>query len=299
MSEPEPRPEPAPEGSTCAVHEDRPALVTCPRCGNYCCLACWHQAQSRCHACLLRDPQPPVPWADPSKSLAARFVTTLAHAFSPTKSAPTFSHGVWTKGISFALLTALPLALLTGIIPFTHRLRFGPSFIVSTIGTPTDAELGLDIAQAIGLGLLFVITKLVLLGAPYLSLSKAYGQPNDAHPSRQVLLYRGWLLVLGGQTGAILSLVVWGLPAEPDNTWLLFAEVASLLPLMLLLWSMTATARMSGVGPFAAMAVTLVPFVALFLIEPLLIDIVRPLLPDPELMREAAQRIVNSAPVAV
>ncbi len=279
----------APDGSTCAEHEERAALVTCPRCGNYCCIACWHGSVRRCHACLLRDPLPPVPWADPDKGFGARLFGTLRDALSPTASAPTFARGRWQQGITFAMLTAVPIALLSGIIPFTHLVRFGPAGIVDTIGSPTGADLALDAVAAAGLGLLFGLIKLGVMTLPFLSLSKAYGRPADAQPARQVMLYRGWLLLLGGRTGLLLGLVIWGLPAEPSDTMQLVTEIVTLLPLMLLLWSMTSAARVAGVGPIASMVVVLIPFVVLFLVEPLALEMIRPLLPDSEAIREAVE----------
>ncbi len=282
--------EAAPEGSTCAEHPERPALVTCPRCGSYCCIACWHGAVQRCHECLLKDPLPPVPWAERDKGAAARFFGTLGDALSPTRTAPKFTRGEWRKAISFALLTALPLAALAGIIPFTHHLRFGPLGEVAAIGTPSALDLVLDVLQAMGLGVALAAAKLALMSAPYLSLTKAYGQPTDAAPARQVMLYRGWLLVLGGRTGLVLGLVIWGLPIEPGESLQIAAEIASLLPLMAMLWAMTSTARMARVGPIASMVVVLVPFVVLFLVEPLVLQLIQPWLPSSEALRASVSQ---------
>lgn len=291
MSEPEDEKdvEPAPEGASCAEHPERQALVTCPRCGNYCCVACWHQTVQRCHACLLRDPLPPVPWADPSRGFASRFFGTLGDALRPSLSASSFANGRWRSGISFALLTFVPLALLAGVIPFTKTLGFGPSWALATLGHPSSEGIALDVAIALGLGLLIGAAKLILLGVPYLSLTSAYGKPIDSMPARQVLLYRAWLLPLGGRAGLLLAVVVWGLPIEPSDATVAFAEVVSLLPLMFVLWSMVSGARVAGVGPIAAMVVVLVPFLVMFLVEPLLIEGLSSLgvLPDPATLREA------------
>lgn len=286
--------EAAPEGSTCAEHPERPALVTCPRCGSYCCIACWHGAVQRCHTCMLRDPLPPVPWADPEKRGAGRFFGTLADGLSPTRTATKFTRGEWQKGITFALLTALPVAALGGIIPFTHHLRFGPLWEVATIGAPTALDLVLDVLQAMGLGIAFGVAKLGLMAAPYLSLTKAYGQVTEAQPTRQVLLYRGWLLLLGGRTGLVLGVVIWGLPMEPGEGLQITAEILSLLPLMAMLWAMTSTARMARVGPLASMIVVLIPFVVLFLVEPLVIELIRPLLPSSEALEESLQSALRA-----
>ena len=93
MSDADREVETAPEGSTCANHPERPALVTCPRCGSYCCISCWHGAVLRCHECLLRDPMPPVPWADPERGRGAGFLRTIADAPAPTRTAAQFTRG--------------------------------------------------------------------------------------------------------------------------------------------------------------------------------------------------------------
>ena len=271
-------------------HPERPALVTCPRCGNHCCLGCWQASAQRCHECLLRDPGPPVPWADPERGAVAGFFATLAEALSPTKSAPALTRGDWREGISFALITCLPMALITGIIPFTHTIAFGQTFGVTLIGSPSSAELGLDVARAVGVGLLVTAARMAAIAVPYLSLTKAYGQPIEAQPARQGLLYRAWLLLLGGDTGVLFGLVVWALPAEPTDLMILGAKIASLLPLMMLFFSLSSTARVAGVGPIAAMVVVIVPFVILFIGEPLLIEALAPILPDSETIREAVDQ---------
>jgi hypothetical protein len=242
------RVESAPEGSQCAVHPDRDALVTCPRCGSYCCIACWHNAVRRCHECLLRDPGIRVPWVDPERGPLSRFFGTLGDAFRPRSSAPGFARGSWRSGISFALLTYLPLAVVAGVIPYTHRLGFGPSWAVSFLGgAPTSTELALDVLRAAGLGLLVTSLKLALLALPFLHLVRAYGEPVESGPAAQALLYRGWLLPMGA---LLLGTVVWGLPLEPTEGTLIFAQVVSLVPLLLLLSSMSSAARMAaGVGP--------------------------------------------------
>lgn len=289
MSEDEERIESAPEGSSCAEHPDRPALVTCPRCGSYCCIVCWQGALERCHECLLRDPMPGVPWADEEKGFGARLFQTLGGALSPTSSAPTFMRGDWTRGLSFLALTGIPIGVLSGIIPFTHRLRFGPTWLVGTIGDPDGAELGLDAVQAVGMGLLLALVKLAFVAIPFMSLTRAYGVKMESEPARQVMLYRAWLLLLAGRTGLLYGVVIWGMPAEPGSTMALLAEVISLTPLMILLWSMTSAARMMRIGPVAAMLVVIVPFVLLIFGEMLVLEALAPWLPDSEAIRQAVQ----------
>lgn len=288
MSDDDDRIESAPEGSVCAEHPDRPALVTCPRCGSHCCIVCWQRTLERCHECLLRDPMPGVPWVEDGKGFGARFLGTLRGALSPTSSAPAFIRGEWTRGLSFLLLTAFPIGLLSGVIPFTHRLGFGPAWSVTTIADPSGTELAIDVAQAIGLGLLLAVVKLALLAVPFVSLTAAYGVEMKSQPARQVMMYRAWLLVLAAHTGLLFWLVTWGMPpGEPSGAMQTVREVISLTPLMILLWSMTATARMMRIGPIAATVTVIVPFILLFLVEPLVIEMLAPWLPDPEAIRQA------------
>ena len=111
--------------------------------------------------------------------LASRPVSSAAVRFAPC---------VRPLARALALPLALPIAALSGIIPFTHHLRFGPLGAVATIGDPATLDLVLDVLQALGIGLLLGVAKLAVMAAPYLSLTKAYGQPSDAQPTRQVIL---------------------------------------------------------------------------------------------------------------
>lgn len=274
-----------PEGATCAEHPDRDALVTCPRCGSFCCISCWHNAVRRCHPCLVRDPGPVVPWQDRERSLPARFFATLGDAFRPARSAPTFVRASARSGLSFALLTFLPLALLSGIIPYTHRLGFARSFSITMLSAPTASDIAVDLARAAGIGLLVALGMFSLLAVPYHSLSRAYGSKDRPPASLAVMLYRSWLIPLGGTLSSVL---VWSLPGEPTSGILVLIEVASVLPLLILISSMLSTARMaSGVGPLASLVVVLVPFVLMMTVVPMGMQALAPLLPDPEVLREA------------
>lgn len=290
VSDPDDEIEGAPEGASCAEHPERTALVTCPRCGSYCCVACWQPTSQRCHRCLVLDPPEVTPWADRSRGLFPRLVATLVDAARPTASAVGFASGEWRAGISFALLTFVPLALLAGVVPLTHTLGFLPPFRVVTLGAPSEAALGLDVAQAVGLGFVVKTLELILLGLPFLSLCRAYGKPVASEPARQVLLYRAWLLPLGGPIGILLSLLVWGVPLEGSDALTAAAQVLSLAPLLVFLWAMSATARVQGVGPVAAMVVVLVSFLVMYFGEALLVqELLAPLMPDSETSREALE----------
>lgn len=294
--EPEPRDETDDEGpvesppdeSTCAEHPERPALAVCPRCGSHACLACWHHTIRRCHACLMRDPAsvaPPIPWEQPRRDVISRWLATLAAALRPIATAPAFARDDIASARSFWLTTFLPFAVLAGIVPYTHTLHFGPSFAVLEIGSPGPTELAIDVARAAGIGLVVALVAFVALALPFVSLSRAYAEKGYASAPLRAVLYRSWLLPAGRVLESVLA---WSLPDPPSQEAILIVQLGAMLPLVLLFWALRATARMAaGVGPLAAYAVALVPFVVMIFVDQLLGRALEPLMPDPEVMRRA------------
>jgi len=275
MSEP-PRDSGAPEGAQCAEHPDRAASFTCPRCGSYACLSCWHPAVSRCSLCIKRDPTeaaPPIPFEQSEGSAFGRYFATLATAIHPLRSAPSFARDDVPSARRFMWLSALPLALLAGVIPHTRTLMFKGSFQVDVIGHPSAAAIALDVARAslVELGLTAVQLGCLLL--PFASLVRAYA-PQRKHAAERALFYRIWLL-----PAAMLFFYIagWALPAPDPATLqqappLGFALVllVRLLGSVLLMLSMGATARSAcGLGPLLSMVLVLVPVLLLILVEPL------------------------------
>lgn len=277
----EPPIESPPEGSACNEHPERPALAVCPRCGGYVCMACWHHPIRRCHACLMRDPaaaSPPVPWERPGSNALARFFGTLGDAFRPIASAPSFARGDAVAPRSFLLLGFLPLALLAAIVPFTRTLLFGPRFAISVVGSADAQAIALDVAIAAGIGLLICAAQVVALALPYVSLARAYASKGHVHAPVRAILYRAWLIPLGE---VLRWIVVWSAPDPPPPELLPLAQLLQVIPLVLLFASLRATARMgSGVGPFASVIVTIVPFVAMLLVQGYLATGLAPILPD-------------------
>ncbi len=271
-----------PEGATCNEHSDRPALAVCPRCGGYVCLACWHHPIRRCHACLMREPEaaaPPIPWEDASRPAIARYFATLGSAFRPLATAPAFARGGVPPAATFLLLSFLPLALLSQIVPLTHTLLFGPTFAVRVIGGAGAQTIALDVAQAAGLGMLVAAVQIVALAVPYISLTRAYaGKGHPAAPLRAVL-YRAFLVPLGA---ILASIVIWAAPERPPLEIVVVADLLRVIPLVLLFSSLRATARMgSGTGPFASLVVTIVPFVAMVVVQAWLLEALQLVQPDP------------------
>jgi hypothetical protein len=268
----------APEGAECRQHPARRAFFTCPRCGHHVCLVCWQDIVDRCHACIARDPTAgiePLPWEQPDRPVLVRYLATLATALRPRRSAPAFAYDDRPSALRFLLLSALPLAMLVGIIPHTRTLLFGGSFGVSVVGTPSAGLVALDVARAAALQIVLTGIELACLALPFVSLVRAYGSPGRAHAALRVVLYRGWLVPFAW---LVFYVGTWALPApalplspdaEPTSGLTVFHLMRDLIPLLLLL-AMVATARLScGLGPLISMVVVLIPALLFALVGPL------------------------------
>jgi hypothetical protein len=267
----------APEGSVCAAHADRPAAFTCPRCGKHVCIFCWHQVALRCEVCLQEDPAsaaPPVPWESGEGSVVSRYFATLGQAFRPVFTAPGFAQSEVAAARRFFLLTALPMAALAGVIPYTTTLLFGGSLFVKLQGTPTQGDIALDVMRAAVIGLGVFALELGALGVPYTSLVKAYAPARHAAALR-VLLYRAWLVPLSSLfVFAALWVLPIPMPADPKATP---PPPPAYLPLIgfvqitldaLFLVAMRATARLAcGLKPLLSYVVVIVPFVLWVLVQ--------------------------------
>lgn len=227
-----------------------------------------------------------MPWEDPDRGLLGRFVRTMGDAFRPTRSAPSFARSRWRSGISFALVSFVPLALLSGIIPYTHMLVFGAGQ-VHVVGDPASEALALDVGRAALLGLVIATFKLLCIALPYYSLARAYGSRGNPTAPLSAVLYRGWLIPFAYM---VLHVLIFMMPAaELTDGAKALLQVAHLLPLIVLISSLLATARMaSGVGPIAALFVVLVPFFLMMVLDQMAMHALQPWMPDPELARQAA-----------
>ncbi len=273
-----------PEGAPCAVHPDKGAILVCPRCRKPVCIGCWHNTIRRCHACLRADPSaaaPQVPWEDATRGPVARWLGTMATAFSPTASAPTLTHGAREPSLTFWLATFVPLSLLSWIVPLTHTVLFGPSFRVGPLGTPApDATtIALDVARAAVLGALLGLAELAALAAPYLSLSRAFADRGHPHAPVRVLGYRAFLIPL---SAVLRSVLAWGLPPDLAPGTLELLQFLTVVPLVLLFISLQSGARMgSGVGPLAALPTALVPFLLMVIVQAFLLTGLASWFPSP------------------
>lgn len=272
-----------PDGAVCGTHPERPALATCPRCGNHVCLACWHHAVGRCQECLLRDPlaaAEPIAWEAPERRALARLLGTLASAFRPTRSAPAFARSEVRRAAWFALFVAVPLAALRGVIPFTHTLAFGDGFEVNRVGSPTGAEIALDVLRAMGLSVGMTAALFVALCLPFVSLARAYGRSPYRNAALRMMLYRAWLLPVS-MFGLPFWLAVWAAPEGTADSVASVAAMVEFVPLLLLFVAMRSTARLAhGVGPFASILVVMIPLALMVLTQRIVEPVVSPWLPD-------------------
>ncbi|NOY91616.1 MAG: hypothetical protein GXP55_10485 [Deltaproteobacteria bacterium] len=284
----------APEGAFCSEHEARPALARCPLCGRDACIACWHVAADRCDHCLAGDraaAAPLIPW-EANVGVLRGFFGTLRTALSPMRSAPAFANAQQRKAWTFALLTTLPLALMSGVIPYTFTLRFGPSFMVTTMGSPSQTDIGLDVARAAGVGLLVVLFELLALGASYVSLCRSYAGEDEGAAAGVAalrgLLYRSFLLPLAGVQGLLASVAAWGLPqgamgtADSPGAAAYVVPMLLLIPFALYFTSLRQTARLAaGLKPLPSFVVAIVPFVLMVVVSALAQHLLSPLIPGP------------------
>lgn len=227
---------------------------------------------------------------------------TLWQAFSPIMTSPSFAKSDALKpAVIFALLTAVPLAFLQGIIPWTHTLTFTHVFHYRRIGDPTGSEILMDIARAGGIGCLDSLGTYALLAASYVSLTKAFGTKRrgaTADPERAALravLYRAWLAPMLAGLGLPAMLFMWALPEDAGEAAVYGLLIISTLPFLMLFISLRSAARQSaGCGPLASFTVVLIPFVlkmaaTMVLIgEPPGTGLLDPWLPDPPESAETA-----------
>lgn len=256
----------APEGAVCAEHQGRPAAFTCPRCGNYACIFCWHAQSSRCDACLKRDPAgaaPPIAWESPASSIFARYFSTLASAFRPVLSAPAFARPEIAPAVRFFLLSAVPMALLAGIIPYTKTMMFGSGLSITLQGQPSEAEIATDIVRAMLVKLGLFAIEFAAITVPFVSLVRAYADEAKRPAAMRAMLYRSWLLP---GANLLFFAAVWLLPggSSPDTATpllpVLFMVQLTMNALVFL--AMRSTARLAAsIAPLLSFTVTAVPLV--------------------------------------
>jgi hypothetical protein len=202
----------------------------------------------------------PIAWEDPGLPWLRRLVNTLGATFLPAETARSVAEGPLGPALWFALLTALPCAPLWTVLPFTHTLRFLPSFGLEVLPQP-GLSIGGDVARAMGIGLALSLVSMFSWALPFASLLKAFA--SEAHAAQaaraawRTALYRVWIIPLGM---TLFYLATWGFPDKPpalafDITVLCF----QLLPRILIVVHCHAMAKFLGASGGSALLVALVP----------------------------------------
>lgn len=201
-------------------------------------------------------------WEDGALPWYQRLYRTLSATFAPLESLHAVANGEVAPALRFALLSALPFMFLWAVVPFTHTLRFGPSFDVVVL--PHGAmPIELDIVRALAIGLVFSGLSQLSWALPFASLVAAFSDGSRPEDPRRAgwrtALYRMWVIPFGM---TVFFVVVWGLPAGPSD---FVAELAVLglqmLPRMLILVHCHVMARYFGANGFGALVVSVVPLV--------------------------------------
>jgi len=230
---------------------------------------------------------PDVAWERGGDGLGARLLGTLGSAFRPNRSAPALAGQDVEPAFGFLWLTAVPLALLAGVIPHTRTLLFGDLFGIQLAEGASEADIALDIGRAMIVQLAMFVVDFLSLSLPYGSLVKAYGPPQSQVVALRVLCYRAWLIPAAA---LLYSLIAWAAPAPlasvtPDAPpeipfWLAMLTVTPFWLHALMLVGMWFGARRAcKLTPLMSTVVTLIPILVWSLQQPLQLPLVNLVLP--------------------
>lgn len=291
---------PIPYGMACEHHDERPAIATCPSCGEHACVECWHQAVDACHYCVVQKPESLIlaPAWERGGNFIFNFGQTIADAFRPSRSALSMHGNRLGPAIFFFLLTALPLALLSGVIPFTHYLQFGRFFSVEVLHSASTSVLQQDVLLAAALGLVLNGLQWIAMMLPFGTIAAAFSVspeypaisgadlPDERHPNAfrilvRAALYRAWLLPLAGRHGLFFGLLLWATPETMPSSILLVFTMVTVVPLLLWFIHLRASARMTlNAGVLASFLAIVVAFVMSVLVEDFTLSLLEPWLPE-------------------
>jgi hypothetical protein len=172
------------------------------------------------------------------------------------------------RALRFFLLTAVPLAALSGIIPHTKTLLFGNAAIIVQ-GHPTTIEIALDVLRAMGMQLGTFSVELAAIALPYVSLTRAYAPAERHAAAARVLLYRSWLSPFATM---FINIASWILPSSGGSDGFpKFFEpfaIGHMLLNLLLLSSLRATLRLAcGIGPLLSYVIVIVSVIVWALVQ--------------------------------
>jgi len=248
-------------GAHCADHPDREAAVRCVMCDRDVCFSCFFADLDRCQRCVEQHPEEvtdPIPFE--TRGMIRGFFPTIASAFSPRHSAPAFGIGdSIARPTIFLLMTFVPIALLRGVIPYTHRMQFGPLAHVTFTAGSTTRSLAVDAIRAAGLSLLECSLYLVAFGLCFVSLAGAFGRDGAKRIAIRALFYRAFLLPLGG-LGLLVALTAWLGPPALGSAEVVY--VLGALPLVLFTMALQRSVRSVGrVDLVPGLLVVVVPWI--------------------------------------
>jgi hypothetical protein len=210
-----------------------------------------------------------MPWEDGARSWLGRLAGTFGHAFSPVRGAPALCSVAVVPAWTFALTSALPVMLASGVIPFTRTVTFGPSWQITPTGYLPAMPLWLDVLAAVGLGLSVSLVAQLAWALPFRSLLVAFVDgrvPRELSSAvaMRFVLYRAWLVPFGMLA---FDVTMWALPAtlsadsqlQPTQAHFIAFFVFRLAPPILVLLGAQATAATLGASLLGALAVAIVP----------------------------------------
>lgn len=267
-------------GARCTHHPEREAVVHCVVCDRDVCFSCFFPDLGRCQRCVEDRPEEvaaPIPFE--SVGMVRGFLPSVAMAFAPRKTGPSFAIGdSLVRPAIFFLLTFVPLAALRGIIPYTHRIHFGPmSKLVIASGSSRHA-LFVDVVRAMGVSFVECSAQLLAFAVCYVSLASAFGRSEARTIGLRTLAYRAFLLPIGGVFGILPTLCSWLGPTVLSQADAVVAIGA--LPMFAFYLAVHRSARAVGrVDLFPGLAVVGVPFALWWLAGNLVFDAMIPLLP--------------------
>lgn len=209
-----------------------------------------------------------VPWEDARRGPLRRYLATFTIALRPLRHVRQVTAGSVSSALWFALASAVPLAMLRGIIPWTEHLLFQPGFrIVVDASLPTQLILE-DLLRASGLSLAVCVGLWLALALPYAQLLVGFSERESARRAAwRVMLFGAWLVPIGLE-GVLRFGVYWAWPFEGRLPHPLLIMILDLAPLVVLLtWMRVGARQAAGLSVAQTLGALFVPLAMLFLAQ--------------------------------
>jgi len=204
---------------------------------------------------------PQMPWEERGRPFAARLWATLGSTFHPVRDVARVTHGPVAPAARFALLTAIPVMLLSGILPCTRLLQFDSNLSLTLKGSPTPVEIALDVGAGAGLGMLILVTGWAFSCWNFVALSRFAADPalapvTPVPAAWRVGRYRAWLLPAAV---LLLYLTLWVGPTPNATRGQLLNLAFVVFPGVVQMLHFSATARYFGASSLASVPVSFAP----------------------------------------